>query len=46
VPVLPDDTAESLHQRVQVQEHEILPRAIDLAVRRQAQLTADNSPRS
>ncbi|MFP4320764.1 MAG: phosphoribosylglycinamide formyltransferase, partial [Phormidium sp.] len=46
VPVLPDDTAESLHQRVQVQEHEILPRAIDLAVRRQAQLTAENSPRS
>ncbi|MGM0454565.1 phosphoribosylglycinamide formyltransferase [Sodalinema sp.] len=46
VRVLPDDTAESLHQRVQVQEHEILPRAIDLAVRRQAQLTADNSPRS
>ncbi len=46
VPVLADDTAESLHQRVQVQEHEILPRAIDLAVRRQAQLTAENSPRS
>lgn len=46
VPVLPDDTAESLHQRVQMQEHEILPRAINLAVQRQVELTADHSLRS
>jgi hypothetical protein len=25
VPILPDDTAESLHERIQVQEHRILP---------------------
>ena len=31
VPVLPDDTADSLHARVQVQEHKILPEAIALA---------------
>ncbi len=30
VPVLPDDTAETLHARVQIQEHFILPQAIDL----------------
>ena len=30
VPVLPDDTAESLHARIQVQEHRILPQAIAL----------------
>lgn len=34
VPVLPDDTAESLHARIQVQEHIILPRAIALAAAR------------
>jgi phosphoribosylglycinamide formyltransferase 1 len=28
VPVLPDDTAETLHARVQIQEHKILPQAI------------------
>ncbi len=28
VPVLPDDTAATLHARVQIQEHEILPQAI------------------
>jgi phosphoribosylglycinamide formyltransferase 1 len=31
VPVLPHDTAETLHQRVQIQEHRIFPRAIALA---------------
>lgn len=31
VPVLPDDTLETLHQRIQVQEHRIFPRAIVLA---------------
>lgn len=31
VPVFEDDTAESLHQRIQMQEHEIFPRAIALA---------------
>ena len=32
VPVLPDDTPESLHRRIQRQEHFIYPRAIALAV--------------
>jgi len=31
VPVLPDDTPETLHARIQVQEHRILPMAIALA---------------
>lgn len=31
VPVLPDDTPETLHARIQVQEHLILPQAIALA---------------
>ena len=31
VPVLPDDTAETLHARIQVQEHKILPQAIAIA---------------
>ncbi|NJO39615.1 MAG: phosphoribosylglycinamide formyltransferase [Cyanobacteria bacterium CRU_2_1] len=31
VPVLPNDTIETLHQRIQVQEHRIFPRAIALA---------------
>ncbi|WP_193196907.1 phosphoribosylglycinamide formyltransferase [Nostoc sp. MG11] len=31
VPVLPDDTSETLHARIQVQEHRILPQAIALA---------------
>lgn len=31
VPILPEDTAESLHARVQVQEHRILPLAIAIA---------------
>jgi phosphoribosylglycinamide formyltransferase 1 len=30
VPVLPDDTAETLHARVQIQEHLILPQAIEM----------------
>jgi phosphoribosylglycinamide formyltransferase 1 len=33
VPVLPDDTAETLHARVQVQEHIILPQAIETLTR-------------
>jgi phosphoribosylglycinamide formyltransferase 1 len=28
VPILPDDTLESLHTRIQIQEHNILPQAI------------------
>jgi phosphoribosylglycinamide formyltransferase 1 len=31
VPILPDDTAQTLHDRIQIQEHKILPRAIALA---------------
>ena len=34
VPVLPEDTPETLHQRIQIQEHYILPRAIAIATRR------------
>lgn len=34
VPVLPDDTPESLHARIQVQEHKILPQAIALAAQK------------
>ena len=30
VPVLPDDTAATLHARVQIQEHQILPQAIEI----------------
>ncbi len=30
VPVLPTDTADTLHARVQVQEHQILPQAIEI----------------
>ncbi|HIK29099.1 MAG: phosphoribosylglycinamide formyltransferase [Oscillatoriaceae bacterium SKW80] len=40
VPVLPDDTPETLHERIQVQEHQILPQAIALA----AALSAGWSP--
>ncbi len=31
VPILPDDTVETLHRRIQIQEHNILPQAIALA---------------
>jgi phosphoribosylglycinamide formyltransferase-1 len=33
VPVLPDDTPETLHARIQVQEHRIFPQAIALAAK-------------
>jgi phosphoribosylglycinamide formyltransferase 1 len=33
VPVFPDDTAQTLHARVQIQEHQILPQAIDMLAR-------------
>jgi phosphoribosylglycinamide formyltransferase-1 len=36
VPVLPDDTAETLHARIQIQEHRILPQAIALAAQRRS----------
>jgi phosphoribosylglycinamide formyltransferase 1 len=32
VPILPGDTPETLHTRIQVQEHTILPRAVKLAI--------------
>ena len=38
VPVLEDDTAETLHQRIQVQEHQILPRAIAIAAQNEKKL--------
>ena len=31
VPVLEDDTLDTLHHRIQVQEHKILPQAIAIA---------------
>ncbi|MDC0834057.1 phosphoribosylglycinamide formyltransferase [Geitlerinema sp. CS-897] len=31
VPILPNDTPETLHARIQVQEHEIFPRGIQIA---------------
>ncbi len=34
VPILPDDTPETLHARIQVQEHIIFPQAIALAAKR------------
>jgi len=34
VPVLPDDTAEALHARIQIQEHKIFPMAIAIAAQR------------
>lgn len=37
VPVLPDDDAERLHARIQVQEHRILPLAIQIAAQNAAQ---------
>jgi phosphoribosylglycinamide formyltransferase 1 len=37
VPILPNDTAESLHARIQVAEHEIYPKAISqFALRRES----------
>jgi len=33
VPVLPDDTPETLHARIQVQEHRILPQAIAFLIK-------------
>lgn len=33
VPILPDDTSETLHARIQVQEHIIFPKAIALAAK-------------
>jgi phosphoribosylglycinamide formyltransferase 1 len=37
VPVLPNDTAETLHARIQIEEHRTLPQAIALAANRQLQ---------
>ncbi len=34
VPVLPDDTAQTLHTRIQEQEHDLYPLAINLALNR------------
>jgi phosphoribosylglycinamide formyltransferase 1 len=34
VPILSDDSLETLHQRIQIQEHNILPKAIALAANR------------
>lgn len=42
VPILPEDTLETLHARIQVQEHRILPRAIALAAAQKAGLYPKN----
>jgi phosphoribosylglycinamide formyltransferase-1 len=39
VPVLPDDTVETLHARIQVEEHRILPEAIELIAQKSAPLS-------
>lgn len=39
VPILPDDTPETLHARIQIQEHKIFPMAIALAAK---QLTVNS----
>jgi phosphoribosylglycinamide formyltransferase-1 len=41
VPVLPEDTAETLSARVQRQEHRIYPQVIDLIARRRIELRSD-----
>ena len=43
VPVLEEDTSETLHRRIKVQEHKILPQAIAIAAvkPRQSRLTTD-----
>ena len=40
VPVLPDDTLETLHDRIHIQEHRIFPQAIALAAQAQQQANA------
>jgi phosphoribosylglycinamide formyltransferase 1 len=42
VPILPDDTPATLHQRIQVQEHRIFPLAIALAARLHDSMTPDS----
>ena len=39
VPVLADDTAETLHARIQIEEHRILPQAIALAAQSKSSST-------
>lgn len=39
VPILPDDTVDSLHARIQVQEHRIFPTAIALAISQRSKIT-------
>lgn len=34
VPILPDDTQETLHQRIHLQEHILYPRALELLINR------------
>jgi phosphoribosylglycinamide formyltransferase-1 len=41
VPVLPNDTAETLHARIQIQEQKIFPRAIAIAAQR-AEISASS----
>ncbi|NES07980.1 MAG: phosphoribosylglycinamide formyltransferase, partial [Okeania sp. SIO2F4] len=40
VPILPDDTPETLHERIQVQEHRIIVGAIALAASKNQALSS------
>ncbi len=44
VPILPDDTLETLQARIQVQEHRIFPRAIAIAAHRELTAASTASP--
>jgi phosphoribosylglycinamide formyltransferase-1 len=39
VPVLPDDTPETLHRRIQAEEHRLLPEAIELIAQKSPSLS-------
>ena len=42
VPILPKDNLETLHERIQVQEHRILPQAIALAAKNSQEISLDD----
>lgn len=43
VPVLPDDTVETLQERVKIEEHRIFPLALKYLANGKIQLKEDNS---
>ena len=42
VPVLPDDTVETLHERIKTKEHVVFPKAMQLVASGKARLGPDN----